>query len=583
MKHIYLTWTIAILVLVLGPAACNGNGGDEDADDAVDLGEDLEIDIPGDPDVADPDTVEEDVPIEDVAEEEGPPAAGTCSDPVVIVCGADLAAETTEGAGSSLDDYICLPYSVEDMTGPERVYRLDVDEPAWATITMTPAGDWDLDLFALAGTCDRASCAGFSALYGAETMAFLVEPASPVFVVVDGYNGAAGAYSLTVICAEPEDCANGSDDNANGLVDCEDSQCWAADACAEVCDNAADEDLDGLLDCEDFEDCAEAPSCFESGCADSTDNDGDGLLDCADFDCVGSSDCTGGSGAMGDACTSHSDCESGVCLMETFMGWAGGYCSEWSFDLSLCGACPGDSISVALDLVGPCYCARRCTGPSDCRPGYACTEFGPGDSGCVGACTDSAQCTATGHCSGTTETPGECVVPPELCTGGADEDGDTLADCDDLDCMFTAACSSASALAPAAACADATEVTVPGSLPAVVVLSGTVAETDGDDHDPVCDMGYSTADAFYSFTLDAVTRVAIDLMGSEGELDAPVLSLARACSEPDLRCSFLDSGLPQVSRIEGLFTAGTYVVVVEADIDFGGVGDFELGFLFENP
>jgi hypothetical protein len=149
--------------------------------------------------------------------------------------------------------------------------------------------------------------------------------------------------------------------------------------------------------------------------------------------------------------------------------------------------------------------------------------------------------------------------------------------------MFTAACSAASALAPAATCEAATEVTVPGSLPAVVVVSGTVADTDGDNHDPICDLGFSTEDAYYTFTLEAATRVVIDLMGSEGELDAPVLSLARACSEPDLRCSFLDSGLPQVSRIQGLFTAGTYIVVVEADVDFGGVGDFDLGFLFASP
>ena len=52
------------------------------------------------------------------------------------------------------------------------------------------------------------------------------------------------------------------------------------------CADGVDNDMDGLLDCEDDE-CAADPACFEADCADAADNDNDGLTDCADEDCWG--------------------------------------------------------------------------------------------------------------------------------------------------------------------------------------------------------------------------------------------------------------------------------------------------------
>ena len=54
----------------------------------------------------------------------------------------------------------------------------------------------------------------------------------------------------------------------------------------EDCTDGADNDADGLLDCED-DDCAADPACLEQDCADGVDNDGDGRQDCADEDCWG--------------------------------------------------------------------------------------------------------------------------------------------------------------------------------------------------------------------------------------------------------------------------------------------------------
>jgi len=63
-----------------------------------------------------------------------------------------------------------------------------------------------------------------------------------------------------------EDCANGTDDDGDGDLDCADSDCHGTEACPE---DTADT---GLIE--------------EQDCADKIDNDGDGDVDCADSDCA---------------------------------------------------------------------------------------------------------------------------------------------------------------------------------------------------------------------------------------------------------------------------------------------------------
>lgn len=49
----------------------------------------------------------------------------------------------------------------------------------------------------------------------------------------------------------PEDCANGSDDDGDGLLDCEDGDCADQAPCTELCTNGIDDDGDALVDCDD--------------------------------------------------------------------------------------------------------------------------------------------------------------------------------------------------------------------------------------------------------------------------------------------------------------------------------------------
>lgn len=62
-----------------------------------------------------------------------------------------------------------------------------------------------------------------------------------------------------------------------------------------LCANAWDDDGDGDIDCDDT-DCYEAPYCIAAygvpfeNCANGLDDDGDGAIDCADMDCAPSCD-----------------------------------------------------------------------------------------------------------------------------------------------------------------------------------------------------------------------------------------------------------------------------------------------------
>ncbi len=81
------------------------------------------------------------------------------------------------------------------------------------------------------------------------------------------------------------DCADGIDNDLDGLADCADEACTHAAECGEHCDNGVDDDADALVDCEDA-DCAFEPPCVEL-CDNHVDDDGDGFIDCGDDDCWG--------------------------------------------------------------------------------------------------------------------------------------------------------------------------------------------------------------------------------------------------------------------------------------------------------
>ena len=78
-------------------------------------------------------------------------------------------------------------------------------------------------------------------------------------------------------------CRDGIDNDGDGDIDCADSECNCSST-ETVCNNGVDDDGDGLIDCEDS-DCKDFVSCFESDCNNGIDDDGDGFADHYDGDC----------------------------------------------------------------------------------------------------------------------------------------------------------------------------------------------------------------------------------------------------------------------------------------------------------
>lgn len=495
-------------------------------------------------------------------------SAGTCAEPRPLACGDRWTAESTVAGASSLDRYSCTSYPE---TGREVVYSLPGTTLNRVTVSMTPAGGEDLDLFLLPADCNPAACLGASTSTGAESLTFSAEAGTSYRIVVDGFEGAAGGYTLAVTCAAGELCDNGTDDNGNGLADCLDSQCWAAAACLERCTGGNDEDRDGLVDCRDRTDCGADAACVERSCGDGADNDGDGATDCDDWDCVASLDCPAGSGGVGDPCTSHADCADRACLLETEWGWPGGYCTRWSLDDETCGGCPAGSACYDYSGLGrgPFFCLRQCPSGAECRAdGQVCHSAGV----CVGACTGGAQCSVTGYCDA-----GLCRTPPEDCGTAGDEDGDTRADCADPACAFFSPCvPSPRTLEGGATCSAAVPLALPPGERGTVLVAGSLDAADGDDRLPDC--GYrDSVDVFYRFALTRTARVSLFALSLSATLSAPIIALAYACDEPDFQCA----AEPVTTRLELTLGPGTYDLTVDA-YD-GGTGNYQLGLLLADP
>jgi hypothetical protein len=101
---------------------------------------------------------------------------------------------------------------------------------------------------------------------------------------------ACGKDDETDTSSGTEDCTNGMDDDGDGDVDTQDSDCSSGGEEETVCDDGEDDDGDGDVDCDD-DDCEFEDACVESDCGNGTDDDGDGDVDCDDRDCNGEDEC----------------------------------------------------------------------------------------------------------------------------------------------------------------------------------------------------------------------------------------------------------------------------------------------------
>ncbi len=336
-------------------------------------------------------------------------------------------------------------------------------------------------------------------------------------------------------------CGDGSDDEADGLVDCDDPDCANGWPCREVfCEDERDDDGDGLVDCDDDE-CSDNAACQEEACDDGLDDDGDGLTDCEDPGCFArapcaESICTDGLDDDGDGLI---DCADDQCAGRR-------ECREFS-----CLDGRDNDRDGALDCADD-----ECLGFVGC-PEPSCDDGTDEDGNGLTDCDDP-------RCAGRPA----CAIPAELaCDDALDDDGDGLVDCADPDCALVDACR------PADVCADGDL----GQITGVAVWQDTL-EYRPDDYPPgdctSLGTGKDSPDIALRWTAPADGVYIISTLGSGADT---VLSLyPDDCDRArEFGCSDDQSGL-RTSAIALEIDAGQSVVIVISAYEEGTVGPVRL-------
>ena len=245
-------------------------------------------------------------------------------------------------------------------------------------------------LYARRGGCDGAEIA-CSLDLDAEIQ-FTARGGQQVVFGIEALDSDVGDVALSIFQIPTNEtglCFDGRDNDADGVTDCEDTDCATDPLCAlpEVCDNGFDDDLDGLTDCED-DDCFGDPACFtgDEVCTNGIDDDRDGATDCADSTCVLTPECIGaencGNGIDDDG-NGRVDCEDPSCSVDP-----------------------------------SCFLSENCNNGVD-------------DDGDTLVDCDDPSCAIRPACQGANR---------ENCGNGIDDDDDGLVDCDDFGCVISFEC-----------------------------------------------------------------------------------------------------------------------------------------------
>ncbi len=326
--------------------------------------------------------------------------APACSPVDLLSCSQPLMDDTSKGV-NVYSSYGCVP---NEDSGPELSYLFTPTFDGEVAFNVGDYDGWDPDLYLLGDPCGKDECLAF----GESGLTHTVEAGKVYYVVVDGYNGTSGTFTLTADCA------------CDPL--CEGKQC-GEDGCGGVCGKCPVQHVceEGLCIC--VPDC-EGKQCGDDGCGGSC---GDCLGECVDFLCHEGPGCEVGEGTGCEGCS----CEACVC-------WIDPYCCDTLWDSLCVGECINDCGGCAeLDTCGDGSCEgyESCINcPEDCDCGEdvcflneCCTPWcggmNCGDDGCGGVC---GECAEGQECM-----DGACLTPP---SGPGCEVIEGVAGCGGCDC-----------------------------------------------------------------------------------------------------------------------------------------------------
>jgi hypothetical protein len=169
-------------------------------------------------------------------------------------------------------------------------------------------------------------------------------------------------------------CSNKKDDDGDGLIDCDDPDCFPTDACertAAACSNDTDDDRNGLIDCQQ-DSCKLLPQC----------------KDAIETDCTISARETGC--PRGKGCYVTPD-NRRWCAPEG-ASLAGGACGNTD-PIDRSRGCAAGYLCVTGDR-----CARVCLRDSDCTRNSVCRPFSDDISLCTLSCITDVDCRPDEEC-----------------------------------------------------------------------------------------------------------------------------------------------------------------------------------------
>ncbi len=347
-------------------------------------------------------------------------------------------------------------------------------------------------------------------------------------------------------CDGIEVCDNGLDDDADGLVDCDDLDCLGTPDCVGPgveanCTNGIDDDGDGQTDCDDF-DCFFDPSCLllpEVDCDNNIDDDFDGLIDCSDPDCFADplcnqpgveTNCANGIDDDGDGAI---DCADGDCTADP-------NCNVVPFEISC-------TDGIDNDGDGDVDCDD-----SDCTAFPGCI-FGA-ETNCANGIDDDADGLTDCNDSDCAFNP-NCANGEFDCADGIDNDSDGRVDCDDNDCSADIACVAAGTCSPI------------GNIGCGDVISGSNNMAGStNQQDVYCGYnpgGWSGPEVSWIFTPQHDGEVEISLTGLTADLDIQALVDDGGCDQDDCEANGWNPP-PQPESMDWYAFAGTpYYVLID--------------------
>ncbi|MBL0309109.1 MAG: hypothetical protein IPP77_05355 [Bacteroidetes bacterium] len=119
-----------------------------------------------------------------------------CSNAIPVNCGTVLTNQTTVGGANNANSYACIPSWNE--SGPEKVYVINTTTTGKIRAELLNANG-NLDVFILS-SCNNNSGNCEYEVPATEYAELANAPPGVYYIVVDGYNGYSGAYSLKIDC-----------------------------------------------------------------------------------------------------------------------------------------------------------------------------------------------------------------------------------------------------------------------------------------------------------------------------------------------------------------------------------------------